>query len=194
MNTAIAVNHRPAWPWIVLVAGAVWAAAPVLAAEDGGESWRATYDVVMRWVNFLILAGLIYKYLRRPLMLFLKGEKDKIKAELQDLETAKAAADDSLRRVEEQLASDAQRLVRSRELMMAAAQKRRDQIIAEARRHGQLILEAGQRAIEGQIHEAKARLRVEMVDAAMAIVDQRLPLEMTEQDQKELTRRYIEGI
>lgn len=198
MKAKISASHlRLAVLLLLAVAAVLMAAAPVLAqeeAEDAVPSWRATYDMVMRWVNFFILAGLIYKYLRRPLKHFLRGEKDKIQAQIRELEALKAAADDNVRQIEEQLATESQRLAQVREQIAAAAQKRRDQIIDQARVQSQLIIEAGQRLIEGNIQQAKARLRAEMVDAAMAIVDRRLPLEITEADRQAAIVRYIEGI
>jgi len=198
MNAHLPAKRQRVILLMVLAAvAALMAAGPVLAqeqAEEAGPSWRPTYDLVMRWVNFVILAGLIYKYLRRPLMIFLRGEKDKIKTEIQALEAAKAQADDNLRQIEDQLAGKAQRLEQSRTQSAAAAEKRRDQIIEQARDQSRLILEAGQRAVEGQIQQAKARLREEMVDAAMAIVARRLPQEITDADRQAAVTRYLEGI
>jgi hypothetical protein len=36
---------------------------------------RATWDLTMRWVNFLILAVVIVKYSKQPLISFLKGKQ-----------------------------------------------------------------------------------------------------------------------
>ena len=43
-----------------------------LAAESGG-TWRSTYDLIMRWANFLILAFIIFKFGKKPLINFMKS-------------------------------------------------------------------------------------------------------------------------
>ena len=60
-----------------LSAGAV----EVLAAEGGG-GWRPTYDIIMRWVNFGILAFIFFKFARRPLKNFLSDKKNEISLQI----------------------------------------------------------------------------------------------------------------
>ena len=64
-----------------LLAGAV----EVLAAEGGG-GWRPTYDIIMKWVNFGILAFIFFKFARRPLKNFLSDKKNEISLQIKKLE------------------------------------------------------------------------------------------------------------
>ena len=41
-------------------------------AADGTGDWRPVFDLVMRWVNFLILAFLLIKFSRVPIKNFLE--------------------------------------------------------------------------------------------------------------------------
>ena len=44
------------------------------AAEAAGD-WRPMYDLILRYVNFIILAFLIIKYARKPLVNFFKEDE-----------------------------------------------------------------------------------------------------------------------
>ena len=79
MNNDMFPYRKLAGRFLYMAAGAVvilvFAAAP--ASASSGE-WRPVYDEVMLWVNFFILAFIIVKYGRKPLMNFLNGQKDEI--------------------------------------------------------------------------------------------------------------------
>ena len=54
-------------------------------AEESGN-WRSTYDVVMLWLNFLILVFLLIKFAKDPIKNFLKGQQDELSKEIGGLE------------------------------------------------------------------------------------------------------------
>ena len=62
-----------------------------LAADQNG-GWRPTYDLVMRWLNFVILALVLIKFARRPLADFLTGKKEEIARDIQRMEEEKEQA------------------------------------------------------------------------------------------------------
>ena len=51
-----------------------------------GEIGAATFDVVMIWLNFGIFAFLLVKFLKAPLINFLRGRKDELAREINQLE------------------------------------------------------------------------------------------------------------
>ena len=63
-------------------------ASEVLAADNSGD-WRPIFDLVMRWVNFLILAFLLIKFSRAPIKKFLAGKQRDIADEIDGLEAEK---------------------------------------------------------------------------------------------------------
>lgn len=73
----------------ILFAGLFLMALPA-AALAADPQWRPTYDVAMRWVNFIILVAVILKYAREPIKDFLKLQKSDIVSEIGELETEKA--------------------------------------------------------------------------------------------------------
>ena len=61
-------------------------------ASEGGGNWRGTYDVVMIWLNFGIFAFLLVKFLKDPLLNFLRGRKDELALEMNQLEEKREQA------------------------------------------------------------------------------------------------------
>ena len=79
-----------------LMAGSCW-------ADEGGSTWRSTYDEVMLWLNFGILAFLLVKYGRAPLIAFLRGEAKRTAEEIERVEESKRRADE---KVQEMVSAD----------------------------------------------------------------------------------------
>ena len=69
-------------------------------AEDGPADWRPTYDLALRWANFFILAFLIFKYARKPLVNFFKEKSEDIQKEIRAVEKEK---EEILERVDEMI-------------------------------------------------------------------------------------------
>jgi hypothetical protein len=59
------------------------------AAYAADAPWRPTYDMAMRWVNFIILVAVIVKYGKEPIKDFLKLQKSEVVSEISQLEAEK---------------------------------------------------------------------------------------------------------
>ena len=162
----------------------------VSGAADNGD-WRPTYDLVMRWLNFLILVFVIVKYSRRPLANFLKGKQKEIGAEIDRIEQKKdkivQAAADARRQLEE----SARRLEQVKQRIVDRGERRKLEIITEAREEGRRVMESARRKVEGTILQAKNRVREEMIDMAAAIALEKLPNEITAQDNEKLFEQFL---
>lgn len=179
-------------PWLMLC---VWLLAfglvPEVAAADNGDSWRATYDLVMRWVNFLILAAVIVKFGRRPLMNFLTGRKEEIAYELRRLEEEKKAVLQKVDEVRQQIADSEARHEQSKERIVAQGRSRRQAIIEEAHRESQILMESTKNHIDNQLRMAKRKIRAELIDLAVDKAMQRLPEKVTAEDNTRLVDKLI---
>jgi len=168
-----------------------WLLGPgVSGAADSGD-WRPTYDLVMRWLNFIILVFVIVKFSRQPLLNFLKGKQAEIGTQIDRIEKEKeeiSAASDTARR---QLAESAQRLEEIKQRIIDRGEKRKAEIVAEAKEEGRHILESARRKVEGTLLQAKNKIRQEMINQAVNIALERLPAEITAQDNEELFERFL---
>jgi len=156
-------------------------AADVLAADSSGD-WRPTFDLVMRWVNFLILALLLIKFSRAPIKKFFERKKQDIADEIGALEAEK---DEMLRKIAEtkkQLEKSQERLSGLKKRIIARGEKNQQMIIQAAEQESQLLLKSARQKINSRIIEALQELKSELVDAAIELAAELLPQQITEAD------------
>ena len=172
---------------------ALWGLWPdnALAADISGFT-RADYDLILRWVNFIILAGLIIKYSRRPLVAFLKDKKNEVARSIEEYEAQKQEADVKIRESEAQLAASQERLELIKERIVSEGQRRKTELIEDAQNESRIMLETAQQKIEGQIREAYERIKFEMIDMATQRALAKLPAVLNPADHERLVRRWID--
>ena len=179
--------------WLVLfILCLAFGLVPVGMAAESGDGWRATYDLVMRWVNFLILVGIIVKFGRRPLMSFLNGSKEEIAYELRRLEEAKAAVLQEVGKMRQQIEQSEIRYEEMKERIIRQGRSRKQAIIDDARRESQMLMDGSRDHIENRLRSAKRKLRAEIIDLAVDKAMQKLPAMVTEQDHRKLLERFLE--
>ena len=181
--------------WCCLCAGAVLIAlflsgSDALAAENT-ENWRTVYDLVMRWVNFAIIAILIVKFAKTPIKNFLSDRKGQIEKKIKTYEQQKEAVQEKIAESQKMLADSQARFGKIRQTIIEGGQRKKQEIIEDAQRESQMLLEATQHKIEHQIREAKNIIRSELIDAAIALAEKRLPAEITAADEQKLTDLFL---
>jgi len=190
VRTLLATLRRPAFAITLigglhLVAGYCW-------AGDGGSTWRSTYDEVMLWLNFGILAFLLVKYGRAPLIAFLRGEAKRTAEEIERVEESKRRTDE---KVQEMISADEnrrERLQSVKERLIREGERKRLEIIESARNEGRSMLEQTRLRIDYQIVEARERLKAELIDQAVEAALRRLPGVLPADDQIKLVETFIQ--
>ena len=165
---------------------------PEVVAADNGDGWRPTYDLVMRWVNFVILAAVIIKFGRRPLMEFLDGRKEEIAYELRRLEQEKQAVMQQVAEMRQQIEASESRYEKMKERIVRQGQDRKQSIITEAQRESLLLMEGAQNHIDNRLRSARRQLRSEIIDLAVERATQQLPGMVTEEDNRNLLDKFLE--
>ena len=138
-------------------------AGAVLAAEHGGGDSSKWLNLLYRFINFVILAWIIYKIAGKRIAEFFSGRKYQIETDLKDMDARKEDAAKQLSTVEASIAN---------------LEAERAQILADAEAQGNAL----KKAIIDQAHssaeqiktqakvaaEQEAKLAVETVKAEMA--------------------------
>jgi F-type H+-transporting ATPase subunit b len=163
-------------------------------AGDGFEFTRATYDLIMRWVNFTILVVLIVKYARRPVISFLKDKRTEVKQSIEQLKTEKRQAEAKIREIEIELEAGKERLSLIKDRIVADGQRRKEQLIEAATKQSAIMLTTAGHKIDAQIRERKQQLRSELVDMATDIAFKKLPERISNDDQERLLKNWIDAI
>lgn len=179
-----------AYRLIFLGAVFVWMTPEAVFAADKG--WRPTYDVVMLWVNFLILIFLLVKFLRAPLRAFFANRIDEIGGEIRRVEEKKKSAEEQVAQLRKDLAESDRRMEKMRERVVQQGKDAKEKIIEDAKvRSAQLIKDA-QHRIDYMIIQAKVRFKAEMIDAAVDIATEQLPGKITAEDNQKFIDHYLE--
>ena len=167
-----------------LAASAVWA---------GGEAngWRSTYDSAMLWVNFAILAFVIVRFGRKPIMGFLRGRKDELQQQIRLLEGKREQAQADVRTIEQKLADSDADFEKIKRHILAGGEQKKQALVEQARQQSQYMLADARRRIDNQIRQAQITFRAELVDAAIDLAAERLPREMTGGDNRNLVQHYL---
>lgn len=177
-----------------LLCGAwLWCPEQTLAAGTGAD-WRPIYDTVMLWVNFVILAALLIKFLRRPLAKFFNDQRDSVQGALEALESEKnrmAAEITSLEASMEDRKSKAADLKRR---IVAQGEDERREAIEAARQEAQRRLAKARQQIEARQRDAWRTLRNEMIDAAVSKAMAIMPRHVTPEVEQALTEQFLKSI
>ena len=172
--------------FVVLFAVDAW-------AEAGEGFTRAHWDEIMRWVNFIILAALIFKYARKPLIHFLHSRKDEVARLLDRYEQQKEEAESRISESRDLLEQSEARLKVIEERIIAEGQRRKMAAIEAAQSESRLMMQAAQLKIEGQLREAHGRLKAEIVDSAVQKAMAKMPAVITADDHDRLIHQWLEA-
>jgi len=163
-------------------------------AVAGDPGWRPTYDVVMRWVNFIILVAVIVKYGREPIKNFLKLQKDEVVSKIDELDREKSKILEEILAAKQQGVDNQARFKELKTRMIAQGETRKRQIIEQANQQSAIMLEETRRKMENRIVQAKASLKMELLDMAIEQAVVKLPGIMTDGDNQRLLDDYMQHI
>ena len=178
----------------VLPGFAFWMMMTPAMAIAAGPEWRPKYDLIMMYVNFIILAAVIFKYAREPIKNFLNQQKTEIVSEIKELETKKTRILEEIQDANEQAAESTQRFQDMKERMINQGETRKQQIVDQARQQGAAMIEETRKKMENRILQAKNQLKIELADMAFDQAMQKLPQVINEDDNQRLLDDYMQGL
>jgi F-type H+-transporting ATPase subunit b len=166
---------------------------PATAIAESPE-WRPTYDLVMMYVNFLILATVIVKYGRTPIKNFLKQQKEDVASEIEILEAEKERVISEIRSAQTHSAEIRERLEDMKSRLIAQGETRKQQIIDQAQKQSALMIEETRKKMDNRIVQAQSDLKMELADLAFEQAFQQLPQIITDKDNQRLVNVYMQSM
>jgi F-type H+-transporting ATPase subunit b len=179
------------WYCLSAVLIALLLSGPTALAAEGAENWRSTFDLVMRWVNFTIIALLLVKFTKTPIKNFLSDRKEQIEKKIKAYEQQKEVVEEKIIESQKMLADSMIRFENIKKTIIEDGERRKQQIIEDAQQESRMLLEATKHKIEHQIREARNTIRSELIEAAIALAEKRLPAEITADDEQKLTDLFL---
>jgi len=162
------------------------------SAAETASTWRPTYDLVMMWINFLILVFLAFKFGKAPIMEFLEGRKLEIAEEISRIEKEKEKITDRVRQALETLDESDIHLEKLKQKIIEQGEKKKQSIIKDAEQQCRFMLETARHKIEHHIMQAEAQFRAELIDAATERALEILPQKITPEDNRKILNEYLE--
>lgn len=190
-NRKIAGHHERLWVAILVFLSLLFLPGMALASSP---EWRANYDLVMKWINFIILAGVIFKYGRTPIKQFLTGQKEDLASEMQKLEEEKATCLSEISSAKIHAEENKQKLVAMKERLIAQGESRKQAIIDQAQSQGAIMIEAAHAKMETRILQAKNMLKLELADMAFDQAIDKLPGLITDADNQMFLDDYMKSM
>ena len=182
----------------VLTAGLTLAAAMAnmlqASAAMAAGNWRPTYDTIMMWVNFVILAAVLFKLLRKPLGNFLTQQRDAVKDTLERLESEKSRIEEEIKSLRAIMEGRQQRAADLHRRLVAEGEEERRALIAEAQQEAERRLLKARQLIETHHREACHKLRDEIIDTAVRRAMAELPQHITPEVEQVLADRFLRSI
>ncbi len=164
----------------------------LLAAEAEGAHEAVNIKLeILRIVNFLVFAFLLYKFAGKAVINFFKTRRDGIERAITESERAREEAErryqEVLKRIE-----NADNEIKQ---ILEHAQKEKEEQINLIRKETQLMIERikeqSRAAADLEIKRAKIELQKEAVDLAVSLAEGLLKEKLTLEDQKRLIKDYI---
>jgi len=179
------------WYCLSAVLIALLLSGPDALAAESTENWRSTFDLVMRWVNFAIIAILLVKFTKTPIKNFLSDRRGQIERKIKACEQQKEAVEEKIIENQKMLADSMIRFEKIKKAIIEDGERKKQQIIEDAQQESRMLLEATKHKIEHQIREARNAIRSELIESAIALAEKRLPAEITAADQQKLTDLFL---
>ena len=177
--------------FIILLSLSLWCGEALAAEGSGG--WRPTYDLVLRYINFLILAFLIIKYARKPLVNFFKEKSQDVKKEIQQIEIEKNEVQNQVKALLDAREKNKEKLEQLKDRILSQGKAKQKRIVDDAVQESRLLLENTHQKLENRILKAKNALRTELVDMAIDLATKKLPEEITDQDNQRFIDHYLQS-
>lgn len=166
------------------------------AAEKEHAPGIVNLDItlLLQAINFLILAGILYKFLFKPLSTFMEKRAEGIR---HSLEEAKRARDEVVRaraEYEESLRAARQEAAVLRQQMDREMSEERERLVQQSREEAHRMITQARSEIEQEVRRAKTELRGEAVHLSLTAAERLLRRSLTEADQRRLVEQTIQEL
>jgi F-type H+-transporting ATPase subunit b len=163
-------------PVLVLVAESAEA-----AEADAGNPW---VGLLWKFVNFAILAGALFYFLRKPISQALVDRHEGVKQALAEAREAKAAAEAKYREYTAKVTNLEEEVRAIEEEFRAEAERQKLKVIRDAEASAEYIRRQAETAGANEVKRVTDELRAEFSDLALRIAQELVEKAYTAEDQK----------
>lgn len=160
--------------------------------EKGPKVWVATDTY--RVMNFSVLFIALFFILRKPVAQFFSSRIKGIEDQLNELETKKKDAEQTLGEYTEKLAQLDKEGKKIIDDYIRQGNEAKERILKEAESAADKLKEQALRNIDYEINQAKLRLQAEVLEKAIVKAEEIIKNELTTEDHDRLVDEYLEKV
>lgn len=175
---------------------------------DGVASWRDRTDdrtgeanehyqikgLIWHTINLLLLVGVLFFFVRKPVGSFIQARADAIRTELDEADTLRRAAQERHEALVARLDHFDEEVARIQQLGDKRAIEDRQLLEQRAERAAEQIRDNVQRNIQDEVGRARDSLRREAVELAVQLAEQTLSTSVSADDQRRLARQFLDSL
>jgi F-type H+-transporting ATPase subunit b len=188
------MKGRGVWTNFLLIQAWVLPACALASAGGHEVELESPFTLVMRLVNFLLLAGLLYYFLRKPVRNFLNQRQQGVKEALEEAQRAKAEAEARFKEMEKKLAQAHKEMEELKGMLLEQGRLEKERILANAQKEAEKIRKQAQLTAEQELKKARSMLRKEAVELAARIAEALLKERIDPRDHERLIQHYVESV
>jgi F-type H+-transporting ATPase subunit b len=181
--------------WVVLLGMLVWSTVAICWAAEGEHHAEFNpMEELFRWINFIVLAIVLYVVLSKILPRALQDHRHHIQQAIEEAKASRATAERLLRENQQKTANLQQEL---NQLQEQAAQERAElarRMEVEAQQLATRIVTQARLEVERATERARQSLREEAAALTVQIAEDILRREVRDEDNQAIIRRYIARI
>lgn len=163
-------------------------------AVEGGEHVTTWKDWFWPVVNFSILVIILFYFGRKPIKEYFQKRTELIEKSLKEAEEAREFAKKALDEVQERLRNTDKEIKEIIEGARRAGEKEKDELIAEAERLRQKIIEQARANIGFELEKAKKEIKSEAALIAIELAEKQIKERLSREEQEALIEEYIQRL
>lgn len=177
---------------IVLFLSVILASAVTVFASGGGEESPWTVSTLIgRVINTIVLIGVLWYVLKKPLSTFFSERKEQIRKDLEEAKIQREKAERTIEEYREKLAGMEQELEKMRAELQKSGETESAKVAANAERMANSMVEAAKLAAEQEVRKAKIALKNEAVELAVQMAESLITEKIDEDDRKRIVEDYL---
>lgn len=158
--------------------------------ETSGEHKNETVSMIARLINFAILVGVLYYFLKSPFVTYIVSRSTQIRQDLVTASEMRAAAAAQLSEIQARMATLPGELEALKQQGAADVKAEQARITEAAAHERERLLDQTRREIEMRLRVARRELTEHAAQLAVQVAEQRIKRVITPEDQMRLVDRY----
>jgi len=179
---------------LFVCAASAFLAVAARAAEEGGANASAVPTEIFKWINFAIVAGVLYWFLVINRRAWFRGNAEKISSAITNATAAKVEADRQLKDAEQRLSRLEQEVRGLREEAQREGLTEAERIRALAKSDAEKIAVAAQAEIAAAERAARIELKALAGKLAVDGAESLLTKQLTPQNQDALIAGFVKSL